>query len=470
MKVIQRWTAALLLLAASFSVWSPPAEAATAPASTKVLEEVRKIVRQYYVEPVSDQVLKASTPQDIVKQLDPYSAYMTKEEYEEFLKWIDMESVGIGVMIEEDENGVHIMSVLDNGPAARAGLQPGDVIQAVDGQPVTNETMEKVLSLIAGEEGTTVAVTVWRPSTEETVSVTIKQEKIDWPNVEFKRLAGNIGYIQLYSFDETAPAEIERAIRSLSGVKGWIFDLRDNPGGYVETAQQIAGFFPNVKQAFQLRDRSNHPEVYAAVKQPVQMAGPIRLLVNASSASASEMLAAAVKEQKAAVLYGQRTFGKGSMQEMFELSDGSMLKLTVAHFFSPKGTPIHHVGVKPDVPTVVGKELYAAHRDLLIGQLKGYQSLGKLRNAPVDKTFVVRFSRPLANTAVSGVKLYQLGGREAAVTAQIRRGTELLIKPAAKLAKGQSYLLVIPPVLKSKDGVAMKKGAYMEIQTAASTK
>ncbi|KPD00165.1 putative CtpA-like serine protease [Geobacillus sp. BCO2] len=238
----------------------------------------------------------------------------------------------------------------------------------------------------------------------------------------------------------------------------------------METAQQIAGFFPNVKQAFQLRDRSNHPEVYAAVKQPVQMTGPIRLLVNASSASASEMLAAAVKEQKAAVLYGQRTFGKGSMQEMFELSDGSMLKLTVAHFFSPKGTPIHQVGVKPDVPTVVGKEMYAAHRDLLIGQLKGYQSLGKLRNAPVDKTFVVRFSRPLANTAVSGVKLYQLGGQEVTVTAQIRRGTELLIKPAAKLAKGQSYVLVIPPVLKSKDGVAMKKGAYMEIQTASSTK
>nr|WP_233130477.1 PDZ domain-containing protein [Geobacillus sp. FJAT-46040] len=200
MKVIQRWAAALLLLAASFSVWSPPAEAATAPASTKVLEEVREIVRQYYVEPVSDQVLKASTPQDIVKQLDPYSAYMTKEEYEEFLKWIDMESVGIGVMIEEDENGVHIMSVLDNGPAARAGLQPGDVIQAVDGQPVTNETMEKVLSLIAGEEGTTVAVTVWRPSTEETVSVTIKREKSTgrtWSSNGWQGISAIFSYIVL---------------------------------------------------------------------------------------------------------------------------------------------------------------------------------------------------------------------------------------------------------------------------------
>jgi carboxyl-terminal processing protease len=439
---------------------------AAEPVSPKVLNEVRQIIREYYVEPVNEQILKGTTPQEIVKHLDPYSTYMTAKEYEEFLKSIDMEFVGIGIMMEEDDLGIKVMSVLENGPAARAGLRAGDIITEVDGQSVANNAKETALTLITGQEGTAVHLKVFRPSTNETFSVSVTREKIDWPNVEFAKLAGNIGYIRLYSFDMDSVKDIERAIRSLSGVKGWVFDLRDNPGGYVEAAQQIIGFFPNAKYAFQLRDRSSKPITYRAVAQPVQMKGPIKVLINSSSASASEMVAASVKEQQAAVLYGQRTFGKGSMQEMFELSDGSMLKLTVARFFSPKGTPIHNVGVKPNITTAVNKELYAAHRDLLLQQLKSYQSFGKLRNAPADKTFTIKFSRPLLNTNTNGVKLYHIGGQEVPVTVQIHKGTQLLVKPTEKLKKGESYLLVIHPTLKGKDGVVMRKGAFLEISVA----
>jgi carboxyl-terminal processing protease len=465
MKKISKIIIALFLCFSASATLDVSARAAE-PASSKVLDEVRQIIQEYYVEPVNEQVLKGTTPQEIVKHLDPYSTYMTAEEYKQFLQSIDMEFVGIGIMMEEDDLGIKIMSVLENGPAARAGLRVGDIITEVDGRPVANNAKEIVLSLISGQEGTAVHLKVFRPATNETFSVTVNREKLDWPNIEFKRLAGNIGYIRLYSFDTNSVRDIERAIRSLSGVKGWIFDLRDNPGGYVDAAQRIIGFFPNAKYAFQLRDRSNKPEIYKAIIQPVQMKGTIKVLVNSSSASASEMVAASVKEQQAAMLYGQRTFGKGSMQETFELSDGSVLKLTVAHFFSPKGTSIHNIGVKPNIVTAVNKELYAAHRDLLVQQLKGYQSFGKLRNVPADKTFVIKFSRPLANGSLNGVKLYHIGGQEVPVTAQILKGTQLLVKPTEKLEKGESYLLVIPPMFKSKDGVAMKKGAFLEINVA----
>jgi carboxyl-terminal processing protease len=436
--------------------------------SQSVLNEVRDYIERYYVDPINKNSLQGSTPQDIVKYLDKYSTYMTAEEYEQFLDSIDIEFVGIGITMEEDEAGIKIMSVLENSPAARAGLRAGDIITEADGQALAGNAVESAATLITGQEGTTVNLKVFRPETNETFSVSVVREKINWPNVEFSKLSGNIGYIRLYSFDLESVKEIEKAIRSLSGVRGWIFDLRDNPGGYVDAAQEILGFFPNVKYAFQLRDRSNKPTVYGAIEQPVKMTGLVHVLVNSSSASASEMVAASVKEQKGAVLYGQRTFGKGSMQELFPLSDGSVLKLTIARFFSPNGTPIHEVGVKPNVVTAVNKELYAAHRDLLLKQLRNYQSLGKLRNAAANKTFTITLSRKLkvTNTSQLGIKLYRIGGQEVPVTVQYSKGNQLVIKPNAPLVKGENYLLIIPPTIKSKDGRLMKQGAYLEISVA----
>jgi carboxyl-terminal processing protease len=465
-KVVRKFFIPLAFLF-SFTVSGLSAYAAGTVAPS-TLDEIRQYIRDYYVDPVNENVLKGSTPQEIVKHLDKYSTYMTSEEYQQFLDSINMEFVGIGITMEEDPAGIKVVSVLDNSPAARAGLRVGDIITEVDGKSLAGHAEELATTLITGQEGTTVHLTVFRPSTNGTFSVDIVREKINWPNVEFSRLAGNIGYIRLYSFDSDSVKDIERAIRSLSGVKGWIFDLRDNPGGYVDTAQQILGFFPNAKTAFQLRDRSNKPTVYNAIKQSIKMSGPIDVLVNSSSASASEMVAASVKDQKAAVLYGQRTFGKGSMQQVFELSDGSVLKLTVARFFSPNGNAIHEVGVKPNVVTAVNKELYMAHRDLLLKQLRNYQSLGKLRNVPADKMFTMKFSRKLtiSNNSQLGIKIYQIGGREVPVTVQVNKGTQLVMKPTEPLTKGASYLLVIPPTIKSKDGVIMKKGAFLEFSVA----
>ena len=456
-KMVRKFLIPLIFLF-SFTTSAFSVSAATTSAST--LDEIRQYIRDYYVDTVSEDVLNGSTPQEIVQRLDKYSTYMTAQEYQQFLDSINMEFVGIGITMSEDPAGIKVVSVLKDGPAARAGLRAGDVITEVDGQSLAGNAKEQAVTLITGQEGTTVHLKVLRPSTNETLTFDIVREKINWPNVEFSRLAGNIGYIRLYSFDSESVKDIEQAIRSLSGVKGWIFDLRDNPGGYVDAAQQILGFFPNVKKAFQLRDRTNEPEV--------KMSGPIDVLVNSSSASASEMVAASLKDQKAAVLYGQRTFGKGSMQQIFSLSDGSVLKLTIARFFSPNGTAIHEVGVKPNIMTAVNKELYAAHRDLILKQLSTYQSLGKLRNVPADKMFTMKFSRKLtiSDTSKLGIKMYEIGGQEVPVTVQVSKGTQLVIKPNSPLTKGASYILVIPPTMKSKDGMVMKKGAFLEFSVA----
>ncbi|KXG08966.1 Carboxy-terminal processing protease CtpB [Anoxybacillus sp. P3H1B] len=452
----------IFLFPLAISAWNVSAN------TNSALDQVRQYIREYYVDQVSEEILKEPTPQEIVQHLDQYSAYMTAEEYQQFLDSVNMEFVGIGIEIGEDPGGIKVLSVLKDGPAAKAGLLAGDVITEVDGQSVSGHVQEQATILLTGQEGTTVQLKVFRLSTNEELTLNVTREKIDWPNVEFAKLAGNIGYIRLYSFDNESVKDMEQAIRCLSGVKGWIFDLRDNPGGYVDAAQQILGFFPNVSKAFQLRDRSNQPKLYASIPQSIKMKGPISVLVNSLSASASEMLAAAVKDQRAATLYGQQTFGKGSMQQIFELSDGSVLKLTVARFFSPSGTRIHDVGVKPNVVTAVNKELAAAHHDLIVKQLDAYQSLGKLRNVPINKMFTIKFSRHLSISDISklGIKLYELGGQEIPVTVKVNKGTELMIKPNRLLTKGSSYILVVPPTVKSKEGIAMKKGLFLEFSVA----
>ncbi|MBA2877216.1 C-terminal peptidase prc [Anoxybacillus kamchatkensis] len=432
--------------------------------ASSIVEEVRQYVRNYYVDRVDENILNAPTPEGIVSQLDPYSSYMTKRQYEEFLNSIEGQYVGIGVAVEAHTLGVQVTSVFKDGPAQRAGLQPGDVIIEVDGRSLRGITLEQSLTIIKGEEGTTVKLKVFRPSVHQYISFHITRETIKFPTVEFERLAGNIGYIRLYSFDTECVTEVQRAIRALSGVKGWIFDLRDNSGGYVVAAQHILGFFPNTKVAFHLRDGRGNSETYNVIPQSIKMNGDIHILVNSFSASASEMVAAALKDGRAVKIYGQKTFGKGSMQQMFQLSDGSVLKLTIARFFSPTGKTIHEVGVTPHVVTAVNKELYAAHRAFMMKQLSQYDNLGKMHHVPSNKVFKVKFSRKLLNTKSNqlSVKLYEIGGKEVQIVPSIK-SNELTIQSVQPLKKGGNYLLVIPPTVQSKDQAKMKKGAFIEV-------
>lgn len=429
------------------------------------INEARDIIRKYYVEDVPDWVLNKPTIKEITKYLDPYSVYMTAEEFKEFTNAIENQFVGIGVMIEEDPRGVKILTVYPGSPAERAGIQTGDVITNINGQALAGESVQTVISSLSGEEKTPVTLTYLRPDTGQSFTQTLVREVIQLQNVEYEMLGGNIGYVRLNSFALDSAKDIAAAIRKLKGAKGWIFDLRDNGGGYVSAAQEVEGFFPNVTKAFQLRDKSNKSYVFNAIPQPVKFTAPVHILINGYSASASEMVAASVKEQKGAVLYGQNSFGKGSMQSFFQLSDKSVLKLTTAKFFSPKGVQIHHVGVAPNVKTAEGEELLVSHHDQLIRLIRGYKKLPALQNVPVTKTFTIKMNMKMNWTGItaSDVQLIQLGGKEVPVDVQALDEKTIKITPKQNLQSKGKYLLIVHPKWKAQNTRQMKQGIYLDV-------
>lgn len=436
--------------------------------ATESIEEIRDLIEQYYVDDVSSSTLSKPTIQEITNELDPYSIYMTKSEFARFSNAINQELIGIGVVLEEHEQGVKIIQTIPNSPAEQAGLLAGDVITHVNGESLLGKSIQVAVSYISGEANTSVTLTFLQQATGLSVTKTIERKRISLPNVETKTLGGQIGYIRLHSFSMDAAEQIQLAIQSLHGVKGFILDLRDNGGGYVSAAQEVAGLFPNVESAFQLRDRSRIPEVYQALKQTTQFSAPVHILINKNSASASEMVSASVKEQEGATLYGQTSYGKGSMQSLFVLTDQSVLKLTTAKFYSPKGTAIHGIGVTPNITTEKEEEIATSHHDQLLNMYSSYKKLPALLEVPTTKTFTIKMSMDMKWDSLSSqtIQLVHLGGKE--IETELKIVDERTIKciPKQDLLSNEKYILLIHPDWKSKSDKTMKQGSYSEISVA----
>ncbi|MBB4823509.1 carboxyl-terminal processing protease [Sporosarcina luteola] len=435
-------------------------------ASAEPIEDIRQLVRDEYVDAVPESVLMKKTGKEITDALDPHSVYLSKKEYEGFINGIDQRIVGIGVVLEENAKGVKIISVIPNSPAEQAGILQGDIITAVNGTSIAEMAVQSAIALIGGEEGTVVSLSIQRPDVSKTMKVQVKRKEIHLPVVESAILGGRIGYIRLNSFSDEAAGEMNDAIQSMKGMESWIFDLRDNGGGYITAAQDVAGFFPDVRYAFQLREKNKQPLLYEAKRQKHMFNGPVAVLLNKNSASASEMVAASLKEKGAATFYGQRSYGKGTMQAMFPFEDGSVLKLTTARFYSPGGQAVDQVGVLPDHKTEIGRELAFAHRDLLRSGLKGYTRMRSLNNVPKTKTFLIEMNTPMnwKTMAPETVKLIELGGEEVPVTVHVENDRALKVTPTSPLVTGESYLLIVHPKVTSKAGKPMKKGIYVEVQ------
>lgn len=434
-------------------------------ATSEPLEEVRQLVRDYYVDDVPESVLSKGSIKEITKQLDPHSVYMSAKEYAGFVNAIEQRIVGIGVVLEEDLKGIKIISVISKGPAARADIQAGDVITHVDGKSIVGKSIQTAVTLISGMEKTTVTLTIERTGLKAPLTKTITREEIILPNVEFDMLGGNIAYIRLNSFATESSKEMNKAIQSLTGANGYIVDLRNNGGGYITAAQDIAGFFPNTPNAFQLREKNSKPMVYPSTVQKQKFKGPTHVLINEYSASASEMVSAAVKENKAATLYGQTSYGKGTMQSMYGFDDGSVLKMTTARFYSPGGQAVDKVGVKPNFVTKIGTELEIAHRDQLLLKMKGYKQLPALANVPVKKTFTVEMNTKMnwKNSDKTAIQLIHLGGEEIEVVVEDTNERTITVVPKKSLLSGGKYLLVIHPLYKNAQNKQMKQGVYLEV-------
>lgn len=336
-----------------------------ADAAVSILDEARSIIKNYYVGDVSEETLNADTVDEMVKRLgDKYSQYFTAKEFEDFLNDLNNKFIGIGVHIDMVPEGVKIISIISNSPAEEAGLKPGDIILEASGHQLSGMKSEEAVTYIKGPEGTKVALLIKRGET--TFNIEVERRQISVPTVETKILDNNIGYIEISSFGEDTAQLFGNAVKEMKEkkVNGFIIDLRNNPGGFLDTALDISGYFIGTNNALIVVDKSKKRRFYSGYPHSQQITEPVIFLVNEYSASASEVLSAAVKDNEKAFLIGAKTFGKGTVQQPFGLSDGSVIKLTIQQFLSPKGNIINKVGITPDLE-IKNKEMDS----MLVAQL-----------------------------------------------------------------------------------------------------
>ena len=429
------------------------------------LDQVRSIIEKDYVGEINGNLNSATSIEDMMNMLDPYSTYFTKEEYEAFIDSIDHTKVGIGIVVEKHEKGILILDVVKNGSAYKEELEVGDIITAINGQETKDMTVEQATSLITGNEGTMVTLTVLKTN-GITKTFSILRKPFSLETVTSKLLYGNVGYISLNSFSTDGASKVKEAYQSLvgQGATSFILDLQNNGGGYVTTAEDLIGLFPGATNAYKLRT-TDGSYIASSTHQAVQFPINTRVLINRFSASASEMTAAALLDQKAAILYGEKSYGKGSMQSFYEFSDGSYLKLTVGEFFGPKQTVVNHVGVTPNVLTD-SNPIYAAHYDAIVNQVKDYKKMNDLLNVPTTKQFTINFSKQMqVPTQSDAVQLVQLGSNDSVqVTTTLGSdGKQIIVTPTSPLQQGAQYILLIHPKMQDTSGTKLKNGYHLKV-------
>ncbi|MDX1699007.1 MAG: S41 family peptidase [Melioribacteraceae bacterium] len=429
------------------------------------LDEMKKYVNDYYIGDIKGDVNSISTIEGIEKLLDQYSGYYTKEEFSSFVDSINHELVGVGVIIQEHVNGILIVNVINGGSAESNGIMPGDILLKVDEISLVGADIETAISLLTGGEGTSIHLEVLKPDGAIQV-IKLNREKISVPVIKDNLLYGNIGYISLSSFSEDAGQLVANAIEKYKkiGVTSFIFDIRNNGGGFVNAAQDVIGLFPNSPVAFQLHYKFGK-EVGLSKEQKISFNENVKVLVNNQSASASEMTAAAIKDQKSGLLYGQQTYGKGTMQSFLPISNGDQFKLTVAEFRSPSGKLINNLGVNPHILTEDGRELEVAHFHHILENIKSYTQLKKQINIPLDKKFTITFSQSIQDVVGENViELVELGGESVPITLKRIDGKRYQINHQL-LKKGRQYLLIINPKISSENNSPLSNGAYFLFDT-----
>ena len=319
----------------------------------KTLNGFKAMLEEKYIGEINESALIEGAIKGYVEGLnDPYTEYLTKEEMDDFMEETNAEYVGIGVYVSNDKstNTILVVGVMKNSPALEAGIQAGDIIEKIDGVEYEGSKLNDATKVLKGKEGTTVNVTVIRDSKE--VEMTVTRKKISVEHVASKMLDNKIAYIQLDSFDSGVSSAFKEQITSLKndGAKGIIIDLRSNGGGIVDEATAIAQLFIEKNKPILItKNKSEKEDITKSKEDPIIKNIPVAILVNEGTASASEILAGALKEQYGATIIGKTTYGKGVIQTLYNLSDGSGLKITTEEYFTPNHNKINKIGIKPDI-------------------------------------------------------------------------------------------------------------------------
>ncbi|MCL0071314.1 S41 family peptidase [Thermodesulfovibrionales bacterium] len=324
-----------------------------------VYEEVRtfkeaiSIIKEHYVGDVEARDLIQAAIEGMIESLDPHSTFLTQEELKEKTIRMKGEFAGVGIQIGMRDENLTVISPIEGTPAYKAGLKAGDIIIKIDHEPAEAMSLSEAVSRIRGEIGTSVILTILRDKLEEPKDFDITREIIEIVSVRYELLEEGIGYIRISAFQTKTAKELSDALSILTQEKeisSLIVDLRNNPGGLLSSAVDVAGqFLPEGKLVVYIKDGQDRRTDFYARGIRLDYALPMVVLVNRGSASASEIVAGALGDWDRAVILGEQTFGKGTVQSLIPLHDGSAINLTTAIYYTPKGIPIKEEGITPRI-------------------------------------------------------------------------------------------------------------------------
>ncbi len=319
------------------------------------IKHVKQMVQQYYVEPVDQEVLLEGAIRGVVAALkDPYSRYMSRQEYAEMMEETSRQYTGIGVVITVDskDNLIKVVSPFEGSPGEKAGILPGDKIIKVDGVDVRGDKLGEAVNMLRGPAKTDVVVTIVRGDMSRTQDITITRNVITIDTVSHKIVDGDIGYIRINRFYQKTSNEFSAALDELyaQDIQGLIIDVRNNPGGLLPEVVKITDRLVPEGIIVYTEDREKKQQVFYSREEETDL--PLAILINGGSASASEILAGAVRDHKKGVLIGDTTFGKGVVQVTVPIYDGSGIIITTSQYYTPNGISIHKKGVEPDVKII----------------------------------------------------------------------------------------------------------------------
>ena len=371
----------------------------------RVFAEVMERIRGAYIEDIDDRTLLESAIRGMLYELDPHSSYLTPSEFDDLQVSTTGEFGGLGIEVTMENGFVKVVTPIDDTPASRAGLRAGDLILKIDDTFVKGLALEDAIKLLRGEIGSEVALSILSQGTEKPRVVKLKRDRIRIQSVRAQMLEPGFGYLRITQFQSHSGRDSEKALRKLAedgSLKGLVLDLRNNPGGVLSAAVQISDLFLNDGLIVYTQGRDETSRVnYAATEGDLLNGLPMIVLVNGGSASASEIVAGALQDPGRAIVIGQRSFGKGSVQTILPLHGDRALKLTTARYYTPKGRSIQAEGIVPDIATEISKvELIEGLQGVREADLRGHLENGQLEEKADEQSA----PQPLA---VSDFTLYQ---------------------------------------------------------------
>ncbi|MEA3487162.1 MAG: S41 family peptidase [Thermodesulfobacteriota bacterium] len=349
----------------------------------KLFNEVLNMVEKDYVEEVDPKVVIHGAINGMIKSLDPHSDFMTAEQYNEFKIGTKGTFGGLGIVITMQDDMITVISPIEDKPAFIAGVKAGDKIIKIDGETTKGFTIMDAVHRLRGKKGTKVTITIVREDEDDPIDFDIVRDIIEIKSVKHKIYYENIGYIRISNFQETTADELDKAIKEIDTenipLKGLVLDLRNNPGGLLGQSVKVSDMFLKSGVIVSSKGRAKNSEhIYTARDDGYEPQCPVIILINGGTASAAEIVAGALHDNKRAILLGNQSFGKGSVQTIVPLKDGSALKLTIAKYYTPAGESIQARGIVPDIvveyikPAATGKDetIQIREKDLK-GHIKG---------------------------------------------------------------------------------------------------